>query len=86
MRYSREQIEAILAQEVERAETNWHLQKARFAEIVADIPSGLPHPDGVMRIKIAAGNHHRALREYRTALNEFSAFAINLVVPIRFKQ
>jgi hypothetical protein len=86
MRHGREQIEAILAQEVERAETNWHSQKARFAEIVARISLGVPDPDGVMRIKIAADWHNRSLREYRTALNEFSAFKINLVVPDRFKQ
>jgi hypothetical protein len=86
MRYSRKQIEEILAQELKRAETNWRLQKARFTEIVGDIPSGLPHPDGVMRIKIAAEHHNRALREYRTALSEFTAFTIHLVVPSRFKQ
>jgi hypothetical protein len=85
MRYSRVQIEAILAQELERAETNWHWQKARFAEIVADISLGL-RSDGVMRVKIAARRYNRSLRDYRTALNEFSAFATNLVVPDRFKQ
>jgi hypothetical protein len=60
MRYSRKQIEEILAQELERAETNWRLQRARFTEIVEGSPSG-SHADGVMRIKIAADDHNRAL-------------------------
>jgi hypothetical protein len=86
VRHSREQIEAILAREVERAEANWYSQQAQFAEIVAAISLGLPDTDGVMRIKIAADHHNRALREYRTALSEFTAFTMNLAVPERFKQ
>jgi hypothetical protein len=86
MLHRTEKIEAILAQQLERAEAVWRCEQTRFAEIVADIPSGLPHPDGVTRIKLVANRHNRALRDYRTALNEFSAFTINGIVPDRFKE
>jgi hypothetical protein len=86
MRHSREEIGAILAQRLERAETVWRQEQARFAGIVADIPSGLPHPDGVARIKIAADRHNRSLRNYRTALNEFRAFFVDGLVPDRFEE
>jgi hypothetical protein len=86
MLHSREHIEGILAQQLEGAETVWRCEQTRFAEIVADIPSCLPHPDGVTRIKLAANRHNRALQDYRTALNEFSAFTINGIVPDRFKE
>jgi hypothetical protein len=56
-------IEKILAQDLERAETVWRLEQTRFAAIVADIPSDLSQPGGVTRIKVAAGRRNRALQE-----------------------
>jgi anti-sigma-K factor RskA len=86
MRYVREQIEAILAQDVERAETVWRWEQNRFAAVVAEIPSGLPHPDGMTRIKVAGERHNRALQDYRKALNEFNAFTIGGIIPDKFNE
>jgi hypothetical protein len=86
MPYGREQIEAILCRELERTEAIWRSEQANFREIVAKIPSGVTQQEAVAQIEIAADRHNRALRDYRDALSEFSAFSVNGVVPDRFKK
>jgi hypothetical protein len=87
MPYGRQQVEAVLFRELERTKAAWRSEQTNFREIVAAIPSaGLPQPDGVALIKIAADRHNRALRDYRESLEEFSAFSVLRVVPERFKK
>jgi hypothetical protein len=86
MPYGRQQVESILFRELERTKAAWRSEQTNFREIVAAIPVGLPQPEAVARIAIAADHHNHALREYRDALNEFSAFSVNGVVPNRFKK
>jgi hypothetical protein len=43
--------------------------------ITQDIPSGLPHPDGVQRISNAASVEHLALGEYLKALRAYNDYA-----------
>jgi len=53
----------------------------RFTEVMDDIPSGIPHPDGTDRIT-AASREYKASREAATeAMKRLSDFMIRGVVP-----
>ena len=44
------------------------------AQILADIPSGLPHKDGTLRIKQAGEEFRRAMRAYSRAVYRLDEF------------
>jgi hypothetical protein len=72
----REEILRILKTELSLAEHRRDAAAAFFREIIGNIPSGIPHPDGVERIRAASHDYRRALNEAATAsarLNEFLA-------------
>ena len=51
-----------------------------FTEVMGDIPSGMPHPDGVQRIRNAAHDLSAAraeLMKAHTRLNEFFSSGIS---------
>src|SRR3981081_1211647 len=77
------EIDAFLIAEITRTKGLWDLSKQKFTLVVNDIPSGLPSPDGVARIKMVAAEHNFALRAYSAALNEFNEFIIDGKVPDR---
>jgi hypothetical protein len=76
-----EHIERILRADLERTRNLYKAEAANFRSVTQDIPSGLPHPDGVTRIRLAADAHNRALDSYMTALKRFNNYAINKTVP-----
>jgi hypothetical protein len=63
-----------LLQEVVEATEESYLANRKFLDLVKDVPSGLPHPDGVQRVMNASteGAHAREkLRSARTRLEHF---------------
>jgi hypothetical protein len=52
-----------------------------FAEIMRDVPSGLPHPDGSFRIEQASMKKRLAMEAYRLALRRFNKFILDGTVP-----
>jgi hypothetical protein len=82
---SRRDIEVILFDEVERRKSALVGAQKDFTEFSGDIPSGLPHPDGVLRIRNAGSRQSAALKAYSQALLEFNKFIVHGEVPERLK-
>jgi hypothetical protein len=79
-------IEAILVEELERAKAA-HKEAAReFKTMSLDIPSGLPSPDGRVRIDNAGVAYRSTMEAYARALKEFSDFISRGEVPPRLKE
>lgn len=63
-----------LAQELDAARRSHLSANKKFDTVVGDVPSGLPHPDGVFRLEQAGKESRRALELYFTALRRYSDF------------
>ncbi len=83
---TREEIERVLREELERARRAHDQAKETFSDIVADLPSGLPPPDGGMRIDKAGRAECSTLEAYAQAIREFNEFVIHGTVPERLKE
>jgi hypothetical protein len=57
-----------------------------FDEVTGQFPSGLPHPDGVQRIKYASNALSIARKEMATAHNRLNDFLSRGIVPGDLKQ
>lgn len=73
------------AKELREAANRAHVAYTRAAAaskaILADVPSGLPHPDGIQRITNAANAERHALEEYVEALRAFNDYANQKTKP-----
>ena len=76
-----DRIERLLHAELERTQTAYQTELKKFSSITQDIPSGIPHPDGLMRIEQAGNSYHRALADYMRALKRFNDFVVKRIVP-----
>ena len=74
-------IVEILRAEVERTHAEYDRVKQDFRSLVGDIPSGLPHPDGMQRIQNASRAQSVAMEAYETALMRLNRFLISGTVP-----
>ena len=77
----RRPIIEILRAEVERTHAEYDRVKQDFRLLSADIPSGLPHPDGMQRIQNASHAQSFAMDAYETALKRLNRFLISGTVP-----
>jgi hypothetical protein len=71
----------LLRAEVDRTREDYTRAKEQFWKIAADIPSGLPYPDGTQRVQIAARAQTAAMVGYTKALRQFNAFLLDGTVP-----
>ena len=78
---ARQVITRKLAQEIEIAWANYSRATKEFNDIINEVPSGLPLPDGTLRIARAGGESRRTLAAYSTALHRYSEFVLNGVLP-----
>jgi hypothetical protein len=46
-----------------------------------DIPSGLPHPDGVLRTQEAGTHYRNALQAYMKAVARYKDFIVRCIAP-----
>lgn len=76
-----EEVENILRSELERTQAVYRMVRSEFRSIVADVPSGIPHPDGAVRIEQSSQACRFASEAYVSALKRFTAFAINRIIP-----
>ena len=74
-------IVEILRAEVDRTHAEYDRIKQDFRLLAADIPSGLPHPDGMQRIQNAARAQSFAMDAYEAALMRLNRFLISGTVP-----
>jgi hypothetical protein len=56
-----------IEERLQRAHEQAERAGAQFNEVIADVPSGIPCPDGVARVTQAAAAYQRALRELEDA-------------------
>ena len=54
---------------------------ARFDLLAKEVPSGLPHPDGSMRVQKAGNERSAALRRYMLALKQLTDYTLSRKVP-----
>jgi hypothetical protein len=62
---------------VHKAKERYDVAFTRFKEIVSDVPSGLPHPDGSLRIGLASREYKRALEAFNEALFKLNDYVIH---------
>jgi hypothetical protein len=81
----RNEIARILRDKVTHARKAYESAHTAFNTITADIPSGLPHPDGTDRIRFAGSTYRSTMNAYSEALHEFNVFISDGIIPERFK-
>ena len=75
------EIEQRLLEQLDRARLAHVSATARFDLLVKECQSGLPHPDGSLRIHQAGKDSRLALHHYMQALTRFTEFILRGTVP-----
>jgi hypothetical protein len=75
-RISRDKVARILQDEVQRKKDAIDFAQAEFKEATANIPSGLPSPDGTDRITNAGKSYRFTLDAYKRAVREYETFIL----------
>jgi hypothetical protein len=75
------EIGSLLKDQLDKARSIHLASSARFDLLIKDGPSGLPHPDGSMRVQEAGKQMRTALQSYMQALKRFSEFTVSGTVP-----
>jgi hypothetical protein len=83
---NRQEIETILKADLDLARLTYESARVEFSVVMSDIPSGLPQPDGTIRIRNAGALYNAAVQAYTEALREFNAFITEGVVPVRLNE
>jgi hypothetical protein len=65
---SRDKVRAALTAEADEARRRFLDLSREFIRVTKDVPSGMPHPDGVTRLQRPADDRGRAFDAYRKAL------------------
>ena len=74
-------IHEILREDFETAKRQMNLASQRFNDVVRDIPSGLPHPDGTQRIHNAGRELADAREKLAAAIARLNNFVSREIVP-----
>ena len=77
----REKIHSILRDDLKRAKAQSKLSTDAFHALLSDIPSGLPHPDGIQRIRNASIAHAADRTRLLAAAARLDAFLLDGTVP-----
>ena len=75
------EIEQRLKGDLEKARVEYQAACAEFHSLVQDIPSGIPQPDGELRIRQTGEASRAALQNYTRALKRFSQYTLAGIVP-----
>src|SRR3954468_24528046 len=76
-----EEIGRKLRNELRRTQSEHAVAKERFNGIANQTPSGLPHPDGALRIQQAGREYRRSIELYTRALKHYTDFTIHGIAP-----
>lgn len=74
-------IRVLLKQRLDAATAQYRVRSANFSEIMKDVPSGIPQPDGTLRITGAGREYRFALERYMLALAQYSDFILRGTLP-----
>jgi hypothetical protein len=83
--HSRQAIETILFDELERRKQVMRQVRKHFCEVALDVPSLLPDPVETQRIRNAREMDASARNDFLVALREFNDFILRDELPERFK-
>ena len=76
-----QEIRHLLEDDFEAAQQRRIAASKRYSEIISDIPSGIPHPDGTDRIRQASGEYRASREDATEAMKRLSDFLIRGIVP-----
>jgi len=76
-----EEIGRELRDELRRTQREYTSANENFDAIVRETPSGLPHPDGALRVQQAGKESRRTLDLYTRALKRYTEFILHGVAP-----
>ncbi len=74
-------IEELLKGQLDRARAEYDTAHKKFDLLIKDIPSGIPQPDGNLRIRQAGEASRSTLQNYKHALKRFSEYTMSGTVP-----
>jgi hypothetical protein len=74
-------IEERLKGDLEKARSEYQAACVEFHSLVQDIPSGVPQPDGELRLRQTGQASRAALQNYTLALKRFSQYTLSGIVP-----
>jgi hypothetical protein len=77
----REEVLVILRRDFTTAQTRAEIAGQHFNEIIKEVPSGLPHPDGTQRIRNASAEYATARKTLMLALSRLSDFVAEGTIP-----
>jgi hypothetical protein len=66
--------------EILRTRTEYREAVQHFQQLVNQVPSGTPHPDGSVRLHRAGQEVQRTLEEYTKAVQRKNAFVVNRAI------
>jgi hypothetical protein len=81
MAVERKRVHDALRDEFEAAKRRMNLASMKFNEVVRDIPSGLPHPDGTQRIQNVGRELEDAREKLAAAIVRLNDFVSREIVP-----
>jgi hypothetical protein len=75
------EIAELLKKQLDAAYAEYLMANARLDAVVKESPSGLPHPDGSLRLQQAGVAARAAFQIYLSALREFTEFSVTWKPP-----
>lgn len=82
----RHEIEYLLFDDLNRTKSNYDEARGDFYLAISDIPSGLPSPDGSLRITRAGLAKSCALHAYTEALRSMDNYLLKGEIPERIRK
>jgi hypothetical protein len=74
-------IEECLKADLDKARAEYQAARVEFQSLVKDLPTGIPQPDGELRVRQTAAASRAALQRYRDALMRFTEYCLSGTVP-----
>src|SRR5436190_17064508 len=76
-----QEIRHLLEDDFDAAQQRRIAASKRYNEIMSDIPSGIPQPDGTDRIRFASREYKASREEASAAMKQLSDFLIRGIIP-----
>ena len=76
-----QEIRHLLEDNFDAAQQRRIAASKRYNEVISDIPSGIPHPDGTDRIRHASREYKSSREQATEAMKQLSNFMIRGIIP-----
>ncbi len=74
-------VEQTLREELEQARDRLNIATVEFHATMANLPTGIPAPDGVPYLKSVGARRHETIADFSHALRRFNEFVLSGKVP-----